>query len=235
MVEAGTAAGWAPAAEPVPAGRRSAPFLLGALGVLVIAGLLVSWAGSGWTTPARVRDIEAARHLANDPEAAPTFSGSPPDGPWVDLRGRWAHDDGDLRLLSPPGLVNNLTVVDTGADGRIGVTLDPLRDNAGLVFRVADGRNYWAVVPSRPRRAWVLIRVRNGRPVGAAAASGILGDRARVEVRLDGPIIEVWLNGRFAMGTIDERLARQTRAGVGARGPAAGAARWLDFRADDDG
>lgn len=230
----GEGSGWSPAPAAVPAGRRSAPLVLGAVATTVVAGLLVAVLGSGFATPARVRDLDAARLIAEDPDGALAFSGSPPAGPWDDLRGRWTHDGHSIAMVSPPGPTIALTVVDAGADARVGVTLEPLRDEAGLVFRVADARNYWAVAPSVTLRAWLLVRVRNGRLSTAASSRALFGSRARVEVRLHGSSIDIWLNGRYLMGTIDGHLQHQERAGVAVRGPGGRTARWLDFRVAHD-
>lgn len=207
--------------------------VLGIVAVIVVAGTLAHLLSDGSATPDRVRDQAAAAAIGAGDDAT-LSTGDELSGEWRDLRGVWEHGEATTRVVALRLGQIGVTAIDAGADGRIGVTLDPLRDTAGLAFRVADADNFWAVVPSAIVRSWVLVRVEDGEISAVSATPALFGPVARVEVRLRGRTIDVWLNGRYVMGALDGHLQRQSLAGMAVRGRGSRGAGWTDFTVASD-
>lgn len=217
----------------VPASRTGTRVVLGIVAVIVVVGALTHLVSDGSATPERVRDQAAAAAIGAGDDAS-LSAGDELSGEWQDLRGVWEHGETTTRVVALRTGQIGVTAIEAGADGRIGVTLDPLRDTAGLAFRVADADNFWSVVPSAIVRSWVLVRVVDGRVRAVAATPALFGPVARVEVRLRGRTIDVWLNGRYIMGALDGHLQRQSLAGMAVRGQGSRGAGWADFTVASD-
>lgn len=138
----------------------------------------------------------------------------------------WSISGNQLARLSPAS--SDQLTVDTGlANGVFTVTLNgTFEENAGLVFRSADGANYWrfnwAGTPDAPR----LTKLVAG--VSTTVATGTAGTWAAgdvIEITLNEANITVKQNGTTIVTATDNALIGNTRAGFWSTS-LSGAVRW---------
>lgn len=226
--------GSAPVAPPSPPTRRSLLLVGGALVVLVVVALAVFVLDEGWEKPST---LDAHPRTADrfDRQDADRLGRTDEGQAWEAVAGRWGVLQGRARAFGP--VPNDLVVLATSravADGRIAVTMPSVADDAGLAFRARGVNDLWAVVRG-PAGTWVLLRSVDGqveRFVLGHSSVASAGDR--VEVRLDGGIIDVWVNGTFLGGVYDTTFDEVQEAGLVGRGPSTVFARWDDFEVHDD-
>lgn len=167
---------------------------------------------------------------------ATTFDGVGPglgpiaDGPWQEVTGGWARGPGGARPAppAPPGGRWTAVVPTGGGDVAVGTTVAGRPVNAGLVFRFRDEDDHWRLVNAQPFGGWALQLVAGGvvteqRPVPGPAAPG-----TAVAVHLEGPWIEVWVDGERRLSFHDRTHEDATAVGITASGPDATASRFVD-------
>lgn len=149
---------------------------------------------------------------------------------WKAVTGTWGVVDQQAYVRSPvPG--RNLAVIDVGQpDGAAQVTLASAANQAGLVFRYQDPRDYWAVVDVPYYGTWAIDLVQDGR-ARAVANTGLSAVRSgtQVGVVLNGPTIQVVVNSRVMRTVSNPALDNATMVGMTVDGPDAPAARFAEF------
>jgi hypothetical protein len=148
------------------------------------------------------RHGETAQTLGNDVLLRDTFVrhddalslGRLKDGPqWHAVAGAWGIHRGQA-YVADPAEPASLAVIETpGRPEEIAVTLTHVENNAGLVFRYRDEKNYWAVLAAPKYAIWYVIKVLDGK-TETVAKTGLqpVLDPTRITVRLSGNVIEVW-------------------------------------------
>jgi hypothetical protein len=179
-------------------------FLLFAVMVVIVTGILLSQFGT-------VRD--AASPIGRHDEAVGG------DG-WDDVRGRW-ETGGDGARVTESGPQLSVAVRPVGGvDGEVTVDGAFGGDGWGVVVRWLDAGTYGLVVvePSEGTISLVGVVADRSRLLGTAALPhGDDGDEDAVRsvaVELDGPVMEVRVDGVLAVAGRDDDLAAGTHAGV---------------------
>lgn len=152
---------------------------------------------------------------------------------WRPVQGRWSVDAGTLVLRDAPEALPSLAVTDIGGpDGTVSVTMPEIAEGTGIVFRYQDQSNYWSLVAVPGFATWNLSKVvENERRLVGNTGLAPIGEFTSVGVRLDGPIIEVTIDGRVLLEVTDEFLADETIAGLTAEQMGSVQGRWDDFYA----
>ena len=208
---------------------------------MLVAGAVVFVAYRGWEGPST---LTASGPPTDDfeREGADGLGQVPGGAAWQADRGRWVISEGRASTLDiTPELVPSLVVTGrTEADGVVAVSMNPVGEGTGLAFRYRDLENYWAIVALPSQEVWLIVAVVGGQ----AVFSQRVGDPylfplsfepdTQVEVRLDGPWIDVFVDDVKAAALYDDRLQESTSAGLIAGGLGATDTRFDDFYALTD-
>lgn len=152
---------------------------------------------------------------------------------WRTIEGRWSVDDGTLVLRDAPEAFPSMAVTDVGGpDGVISVAMPEIVDGTGMVFRLRDQSNYWSLVAVPGFATWNLSKVENNeRQLVANTGLSPIAAYTAIGVRLDGPLIQVTVDGRVRLEVTDPFLDDETTAGVTAEQTGVVQGRWDDFYA----
>jgi len=156
---------------------------------------------------------------------------------WRAQTGVWGVKGHAARVVKSAGTKPSIATVDLGAsDGLVRVTEAVVENGAGIVFRYRDASNYWSVQASPHFATWVLVKVINGK-AKQVANSGFSATRSgsSVNVQLQGPRIQLFVNGILLKTVEDSALNGATKVGLFASGPAATSARFTSFLAAPPG
>jgi len=156
---------------------------------------------------------------------------------WRAQTGVWGVKGHAARVVKSAGTKPSSATVDLGtSDGLVRVTEAVVENGAGIVFRYRDANNYWSVQASPHFATWVLVKVINGK-AKQVANSGFSATRngASVNVQLQGPRIQLFVNGILLKTVEDSALNGATKVGLFASGPAATSARFTSFLAAPPG
>jgi hypothetical protein len=162
---------------------------------------------------------------------------SPGGQQWQSVRGSWGISQGRARThAATPQLAPALATVDRpDPDGVVAVSVAQVAPGAGLLFRYEDPSNFWAVVVRPDSDEWLVVAVVDGMIVrqqvvgGGFLSPAAVAPDAQLELHLDGPWIDLFINDVKAEALYDERLQAATGAGLVAGGRAAPNARFDDF------
>lgn len=197
------------------------------VGVAVVASLVVGASGgfaAGWL----VSDSRDETVVVANTSAVPVRFGDEFDGAG-DLDGRAFEGHADLQWsvvrgqatltgngrleLSADGERAPLAVVaDGGRIESLALTVDKAVNDAGLVYRMVDDRNYWELIGRPDFGTWVLRKVVDGE-TSQVADSGFSGG-TRVEVVFVGGTTQLWVEGLLRSTIRDTTHAAASTFGV---------------------
>lgn len=199
-------------------------FGLFAVMVVVVIGILLSQFGT-------VRDASSPISRIDEPVAG--------DG-WDQVRGTWDVGPDGARVTQPGPQLSVAVRPVAGVDGQVVVDGTFSGDGWAVVVRWAGPGDYALVVVEPDEDAISLVAVVSDRStlLGVAALPPGDADAVRsVAVELDGPVMEVRVDGALAVAGRDDDLADGTHAGVAVLGEVPDA-RFTRFRSgppDDAG
>ena len=192
---------------------------------IVVAGQAVTLVQNGFSLN-RLRifdtfsDADGTALVSHQPETNLTAgSWSVPSGAPVILNARHVR-------VAEQGIDANMVqgVIDAGvADGVMGVDWLPAASGTtsgypmgGLVFRMQDANNYWVVSNGFWNYRLALWRVANGQRtlIASRDPGDPVGRQHRIEVRMNGPSIEVWWDGERQLQQLDLAGIGATRHGL---------------------
>ncbi len=217
------------------AGRLAwATVALGLVGVAVLVGRVVTTNDRRGPEPApRTEGVIAARAADSfdRPDHPSSLRGAPGGLPWRPEAGVWGVM-GNQAGVSGPARGRSLAVVTLErADAEVQVRLAKVVNDAGLVFRYQDRRNYWSVVAVPAYATWAITKTVDGKRESVANTGySAVQDGTTVSVRLRGESIDVAVNGEVRKTISDGALARARRVGMTAGEPGGRDARFDDFQ-----
>lgn len=192
---------------------------------LLAIGLLGACAliATGWYVSSRANRENAEATTAATPtdvwRVVDEFSraNGPLDGDdpaWSVLGGEWSIVGEQLQ--SDGSGQASLAVTNTEwSDISVGLVVGTSTQGSGLLFRVIDFNNHWALVASPDFATWNLVLTVDGE-VTQSVPTGLSGTDpgTRLAVLAQGPEIQVFVNGVPVAGIVDPTFELATTAGV---------------------
>jgi len=128
---------------------------------------------------------DAIIDIVTDARACELFEHMPGKGT-VFLKDKQAGWGGTARLVQPSlGSDPALVVTGAAANGFVQITMATVTNQSGLVFRLRNASNYWAIVAAPPFATWNVIRVVDGE-------TETIGNVGLAPV-IDRTVIALWL------------------------------------------
>ncbi len=136
--------------------------------------------------------------------------------PWSTVGTEFSVGDGQAMIGAGADGERGIAIVDTGwSDATIGATVATAPVGTGLVFRFVDIFNYWALTAAPDFGTWNLVLVVDGETIRSEATGLSSTDPGvRLSIRLEGPEIQIFVDGSPMLTIIDPSFETATSAGL---------------------
>jgi hypothetical protein len=158
--------------------------------------------------------------------------GSAPDGPqWTAVLGTWGISDNAAVVTKPDPTTNVAIAALPSSQGTVRLEVADVVSGSGLVFRYQDPSSYWELIAAPKFLTWQIYRVEQGHAkfVGNTGTYSSIDDSTLLEVRTQGPLIEISVGGHVRKKMYDDYAANASAAGMVAAGKDADKASFSRF------
>lgn len=197
----------------------------------LIAGSLMAFSillGIGWYAGSRSTDerVDALiSELDSSERISESFDRETPmelsdDGgtihSWASVGTPFVADAGVAAIQgSDPDEVGIATVAADAVNGTLGATVEFAAAGTGVIFRYVDVFNYWSLTAAPDFGTWNLVLIVNGETVRSEPIGLVSTEPGtRLSVKLDGPLISIFVNGAPVMSTTDPTFELAAAAGL---------------------
>jgi hypothetical protein len=153
---------------------------------------------------------------------------------WKAVTGTWGIRDDEAYVVTPHANNRSLAVIDMGAgDGTVKVSFPHTSSGSGLVFRYKNSVNFWQIEAVTDYATWNVRKVVDGQSTSFGNVGTVAtGAGTTISVRMQGPTIDIFVNGVKKLTLTDTSLQTEHFVGMSSRpSPDSDAARWDNFAA----